>query len=526
MKWRFKDLLDFEYFLREQGSPGSDRDEADSDRRIYKYCLDKIQGRGDRRELFRCWLSCRRRQAKPASGDRPVLPGEAAEEALSLARWAAGLAGAAAGAGLCGALLAYAGKNPINIFTCLWTIIVPQALLLLLLAGSCFFRFYRPSGPIRGFYPLLADIIRGLIKKILSSRFSGLSAERRARLEAAAGLIGMTRSVYGRILFRPVFVAGQLFGVFFNISIIFLLLLRVAITDLAFGWQSTLQPAPETVHEIVRIISLPWSWFVPESIAHPSVSQIEGSRFVLKEGMQNFATQDLASWWPFLCLAAVFYGLLPRILILACTTYRQKKDISRLGFSHAACDRLLSAMKTPSVKTKGLGQEEKEKQNEEEGMHAAQPRPAMERHEPAEMTGSALVLVPEDISCSGIEKELRKRLGTRFGLDMKALLNCSIDPEQDIPAVKQVLARRQENSSSERLILLQEAWQPPIRENMSWISAIKKASPAQAGIIVGLIGKPADDSIFTRPSDTDRRVWEQAVNSLGDPYIRVEVLGE
>ena len=46
-----------------------------------------------------------------------------------------------------------------------------------------------------------------------------------------------------------------------------------------------------------------------------------------------------------------------------------------------------------------------------------------------------------------------------------------------------------------------------------------------AGMVIALVGKPGRDTVFTPPSNMDRMIWEQAINSLGDPYIRVESFG-
>lgn len=525
MKWRATDLIDFEYLLHESSGKNLDDAGGDADRQIYQVFIENHPEPVSRRELFRYWLSRKREDINQSARDQGVLPGKAAAETLGLIRWIAGVGGALFGAGLCGSLLAYAGEHPINVFSCLWVMIAPQLVLLLLLGVSTLFRAVGPARAAAGIYPLLTGIFRRFIKKLIDVRYNNLSAARRTRIDTVTGMIGQSRSIYGPVLFRPIFIIGQVFGIFFNIGIIAVLLLRVTLTDLAFGWQSTLQPAADTVYRIVDLIALPWSWMVPDAIAHPTVSQIEGSQFVLKEGMRHLDNPDLAAWWPFFLLAILFYGLLPRLVVFAGTLVRQHRAIKRISFKHAACDRLLLAMKTPRVRTKSRAYEKPGDQlNRAE---AASGLPASKKPETmaAEPLDAAIALIPEDISGQYPEEELRERLRLRLDLDIRASVTCSYDPDTDSRAIKQFLTGNGETAEI-RVVVIQEAWQPPIQETLSWIASIRRNAGIEGGLIIGIIGKPGSSTIFTPPADTDRMIWEHAIANLGDPYIRVEILGE
>lgn len=524
MKWRATDLIDFEFLLR-QRSDNNPAAAGDADRQIYQAYIEKHPEPVRRSDLFRYWLARKREEILHTAGDQAVLPGKAAAETIGLARWATGIAGLLLGAGLCGSLLSYTGDNPINILTCLWVMIAPQLILLLLLGLSSIFRAVGPPRSLGGFYPLLTGIFRRAIKKLINSRYNGLSAAKQAQIDAVTGMIGQSRSIYGRILFRPIFFVGQVFGICFNIGIIGVLLFRVTVTDLAFGWQSTLQPAAETIYHVVAAIALPWSWLVPDTVAHPTVSQIEGSQFVYKAGMHNLDSPALAAWWPFLLLAVTFYGLLPRLVIFTGSVFRQQRAIKRLSFAHAACDRLLLAMKTPRVKTGSRPYKRPAGRLSGADESSVLADSTKSGQIPAEKLDAAIALLPEDIAGQCRETDLRERLRLRLGLELKTIIVCRFDPEADSRAIRESLAD-DGKAADNRLIILQEAWQPPIRETLSWISAIRRQSGTQSGLILGLIGKPGDLSIFTPPADTDRMIWEHAIAKLGDPYIRVEILGE
>jgi len=408
--------------------------------------------------------------------------------------------------------------------------LAPQLFLLILLGVSVIFRSlgFSQSRPVSGIYPLIAGLFRKAINSLIQSRYADMPAHRRDQLEAAIGMIGQSRTIYGHILFRPIFIIGQIFGIAFNLGLTTILLTRIMITDLAFGWQSTLQPAAETIHHIVRFIALPWSWALPASYAHPTVEQIEGSQFVYKEGIHHLTSPDLSAWWPFLFMVIIVYGLLPRLFILGGTVFRQRRAINRLSFNHAACDRLLLAMRTPRVDTRsrrytGNATSLKDAEAAAYGADSQSFAPISDVELEA-----ALVLVPAEIDAQCEDAALSEKLRRRLGLDLRARITCQMDPDTDMAAIKEKLSTAK--AGSQRLVLLQEAWQPPIQEMLYYITAIRRQMSQQPGgtgsLVIGLIGKPGLDSIFTPPTDTDRLVWVHAIAKLGDPYIRVESLGE
>jgi hypothetical protein len=180
-----------------------------------------------------------------------------------------------------------------------------------------------------------------------------LSADRRLRAEHAVGaIIGKSRT-YGLLFFLPVFILTQLLAMGFNLGLLAATLFKVVTSDIAFGWQSTIQLSPTAVHSLARAIAAPWSWALEGDAAFPSLAQIEGSRIILKEGIYHLSTPDLVSWWPFLCLAVLVYGLLPRLLLFLGAIAVQRRFLGSLDFRQGACEQLLMRMTTPLVSTRG-----------------------------------------------------------------------------------------------------------------------------------------------------------------------------
>ncbi len=520
--WRISDLIDLEYFLPgdETGADAASGPDISRDREIYLSYAKAHQPPFPRRDLLRYWLEARRGKTH-APGREAELPGAAFDESWRVARVLVIISALFFGASLSWSVLSYSGHEPINIFTCLWIFIVPQIALLSFLAITVLLHQVGIIGSFKSMYPLLSALVRRMAARMRNTGQDALSASRRSRISGVAGLIGKQKTLYGSVFLWPVFILAQLFGLCFNIGLLAATLLKLTITDLAFGWQSTLQLAPESVYELVHAISFPWVWFAPPPIGHPTLSQIAGSKMVLKEGIVGLTTANLVSWWPFLCFAILFYGFLPRLTLLLIGMWRRKAALDRIDFSHSACDRLIQHMQTPRVNTSSRIF------SSEPGFS---PAPAAAPKPPAEDSaavraegGTALVVLPEDIDDKCDPNLLSERLGQILGLRVEKKIRSEMDPAQDRQAMQTLISGSK--NADLRVVVLQEAWQPPIRETLEWIRALRGAVNDHTGMIIALIGKPAGQEIFTTPDDTDRVIWNQAVNGMGDPYIRVENLG-
>jgi hypothetical protein len=76
------------------------------------------------------------------------------------------------------------------------------------------------------------------------------------------------------------------------------------------------------------------------------------------------------------------------------------------------------------------------------------------------------------------------------------------------------------------VVLVQEAWQPPIVEIVRIISELRKRGGRDMRIGVLLIGKPGGDTIFTPVKPADKDMWIKVLAMLGDPYLRVVAVGD
>ncbi|RPJ79918.1 MAG: DUF2868 domain-containing protein [Deltaproteobacteria bacterium] len=324
------------------------------------------------------------------------------------------------------------------------------------------------------------------------------------------------------MFFWPFFILMQVFAVCFNMGILLSLILKVIVSDLAFGWQSTLQFSAQVVHQAVVLFSLPWSWFVPPDLAHPTIEQIEGSRIVLKDGIYHLSTSGMISWWPFLCLSIVFYGLLPRIILLLTGIIGQRRALTRIDFQTADCDQLIRNLTTPEIHTSGssiepaLDSESFSSTIQQNGFLDNPPLPA---------TGNTIIaIVPDDIDESCPIDKLQARITRVTGHRLVQKISFGADAVKSIESIKEILNLAPENRNA-GILVLQEAWQPPIREALLFLVLLRKTIGSQTIIRIGLIGKPQPATIFTLPDPNDMKTWKQAVASLGDPAMTVVILG-
>lgn len=525
MKWRIRDIIDLEFFFYQDAVSQSVENKKylhERDRNIF---LDSVMPAikaaetPDRQFIIKTWLN-RRREAENAQ--TAVLPGEGVESLFATLRFiflAAGLVfGAASGA----SFLIYTGASPVNVLVYLSVFVIFQLFLLLLLFALSTYRLYRRS-PLTS-SPLYSLISRFMLRMLLSARnrvAQKMSADQRLQAESLFGaMVGKTRS-YGMLFFLPVFIVTQLFALGCNLGLLSATLFKVVTADIAFGWQSTIQLSPAALHALVRKIALPWSWAVPGDMAFPTLAQIEGSRIILKEGIYHLSTPNLVSWWPFLCLAVLFYGLLPRLVLFLGAACAQRRYLGSLDFRQGNYEQLLQRMTTPLVTTRG-------QTADAAGVAANQPEPApltpvQSAVEAKITTGkNLLVMIPDEIYAACMREEIQPVVNRGSAYATQEIIRIN----QDYAADRQMLADmgNRPRMGQTDILIIQEAWQPPIMESIDFIKQLRQAVGHGPCIRIGLIGKPRPDTVFTPAKEENQKIWAQKITAMGDPGIYLEGL--
>ena len=516
--WHIRDIIDFEYFLKhdeqEEGTTTS-ASNADRDRTIYLEHIQPIESRDQALAVghaLRIWLEHRRNIEKSRIGFKGFLPGETFAEIYRLVLYLCIIIGLFMGAGLAFSFLNYKGTEPVNVTAYLGGFVLTQIFLLFFLFFMLLIRSCK-NHPLRSsvIFILLTGLMGKMMKRVKRSSLKALSGSKRDMLEGTIGLIQGKRQVYGSLFYWPVFFPSQLFMAALNLGVLSATLLKVLGSDIAFGWQSTIQLGSPFVFKLVKMIALPWSWFVPADTAYPTLAQIEGTHMVLKEGIYHLQTVDLVSWWPFLCLSVLFYGLLPRVIVLIVGLIVEKRALHRIDFLYGASARLYNRMKTPNITTKGDSVEMKGSSNGDTHRSKAS------KVQPGTRSGRDLIaLIPDEIFDTCPIDALKDLVFKRTGAQVLSPIKFNEEDTLQLDEFK-----KEQNSD---ILLLLESWQPPIRESLFLLKDLRKAVGKSSKIILGLLGRPSEGLFFTRIKPDDYKAWENKIKTLKDPNLELERL--
>ena len=128
---------------------------------------------------------------------------------------------------------------------------------------------------------------------------------------------------------------------------------------------------------------------------------------------------------------------------------------------------------------------------------------------------TVVILIPDDIFDAVTDEELSVSIKNTFGCNSGQ----KFEIQHDVTADSYVLEQLAVIDQATKIMLLQEAWQPPIRETLSFIRRIREVTKPKAKIIIALIGRPEPNTVFTPVHIEDYKIWEQKINQIADPYL-------
>lgn len=531
--WNIADLIDLHFFClldeeveRKEGEAVL----AKRDRVIYLAKIEPQLGKAavvPPRLLVRKWLAMRSLQYRQEKGHvGQVLPGSLWQELSVLARGLVLLLGVLVGVGAAGSLLLYAGTTPLNVSLFFGLFVLGQLLMVVVQGGFLFYRLLRrlPMESTSLYFMLGRMMMRAMVS-LRSRAHRRLSGRRRLDLAALIGRIQQQREM-AVLLLWPAFILVQVGGIGFNLGVLGATLSKVVFSDMAFAWQSTLQLSPTMVADLVDWIALPWSWLLPQ--ASPTLAQIQGSQMVLKEGIGHLATADLVAWWPFLCCSVAIYGLVPRCCLLLIGWVRQRRSLEELHFASLNFRPLLQRMTAPRIDTTGVVEAVVTKTGSPPDSAPVSPETV---REPAPMGAEpvvvgdepvrgaqerALVLIPEELYDECPLADLSARLAAMIpGRRVEPLAYGETGSIGGLCLPCRGLGE---------LLLLLEAWQPPLKETETFLRGLRGTVGREMPITIVLIGKPTARTMLTRVDLDQLRIWQLKMQSLGDAHLAVQPL--
>jgi hypothetical protein len=524
--WGIADLIDFEYllYLDDINTQKNGQDEhKHRDRDIY---LQKIapltEGQKEPNESFLLhkWLTERQKQ-ETEKADGIALPGKAWNGLYRISWWLLLILGFIIGAGLAKSSLDYSGTEPVNVLMYLLCIVVAQIGLYIILGVRSVYRLIRRLD-LRSsllYSPLCGLMVSSMLKlnKYFGKKMTGYQ---RLQMSAAQGIMREKLLTHGSCLLWAVFILLQMLAIGFNSGVLAATLLKVILSDIAFGWQTTLQVSEQIVLTLVKFIALPWSWLFPAEIAYPSLAHIKGSQMILKEGIYHLATKDLVSWWPFLCLAVLVYGILPRMALLFFGLVSLRRNMNRLQFKNIACKQIIQRMTTSLVTSQAPVLDHSthplsqglEEETVEAGSYGTNNQGVLQN--------TAVALIPQELDGQCPLNTLQVMMQMRLGVTVQETIQTG-NVGQNEQTILSQLEEKNIKSKIDNIVILQEAWQPPILEFLHFLKHVRSRLGASVPLYVALVGKPSLDTIFTPTKKEDLEMWRQKIRGMGEPDLQV-----
>ena len=450
---------------------------------------------GRRHALLRAWLS-----ALGATG--PGSAGRRVETFYRVAGWSAAAISLVGGAGTAAALLRYDGRDPVNIIDFLAVLVGLQLLLMTasvvaLLPAPWRGRAMQLSG--------LQELVRDL-----GYRRAGVTAALQnrgvlgAKGAAAVGRLAALHGVYASVERWSLTALTQRAAVAFNVGALAVTLYLVTVRALAFAWSTTLEIDPERMTQVFRAIATPWSFLTG---AVPDRELVELSRYFPGRA---YDADRLGDWWPFLFAALFTYGLLPRLVLAAYAAYRQRAARRALALDHGECALVYFRLLRTAA---GWGP----------GVEVGSEIPAEARSdaEPsaAPLPGTDLPVRVIRWADAAVTPEAAERLvAAKYRWRLGSFDSANGD---DSDAETAVVSRLGTDGNRSPVILLAEAWEPPSKNLLHFLVALRGSLGPERTIVVGLLTRGAERA---GASMDDVRIWRRRVAALGDPQMRVEAL--
>ncbi len=505
--WDYSKIIDLEFFIAKD----SNISDAELQQRDRQFFLESQESSGEMTCLLWSWLAARIK----GSREQP-LPGVVVREAFVFASVFFLLTAFASGVASALVFCSYSGKTPINILPFLAIFVASQFFFVILVSlRHCFDWTLAQTATSSPGVLLITALMKKLCHWLVKRSGQVVSAEQLLVLQAIWGKMRQRESSYGAFFYWPIFLLFQRAGIVFNLGLFLAFFAQVTVRDLAFGWQSTLQFSAQSLYELVRGLSFPWSWFLGEGIGFPTLEAVEGSRIILKEGIAGLATDNIVSWWPFLVMSLLCYGLLPRLILFFYGKYRQHRFIAAFIPNSPAVRAILRRMETPHLSTSGSKDASATSYRE-----SSADVPEMAVSDAATMV---TVLFPDECLQRCSEQEVTSFLA-RQNFEITAIYPFLVGYEHDQEILEKVAGEQHLSGC----IVFMEIWMPPLRDFLIFLNQLRTALPPQAMLRVTLLGRPDAATIFTPvpASSVEERIWRQKLESLGDPYLEITTVDE
>ncbi len=527
---RLKDIIDLEYLINMDDALLDSREalqaRAVKDREIYTHCSLKGQ---TGQTILLTWLEFRRKEFfRDPDKKEALLPGSVFSSVYTGLVYASIVSGAMAGICLVVSFLAYHGTRPVNVAVFLSIFVVLQVILVLstlVLLGrrALGTRNRKPRGRLSIIHTLLSSLVFNVLPRILKKTGRSFFQKQWDALIKLSSLVQIKHREFQAIFFWPFFILTALFGFSFSLGALSGLFFRVIVSDMAFGWQSTLMTTSAGVHDMVSLMALPWSGFLPQDLAHPTLEQIRGSRIILKDGISVLATRDLASWWPFLCMSTLVYAVIPRGILVLAGILAQARVLGQFNFERPGFRQVIARMQSPVL---DIDDNEGPKTRAGTDTGPADHPPGNQDQTENNLPGrspsgitpqKAVILASKRVYPDAVIQKIIPHAQAHLFADVRETIRIEFDLKKDSHAFA-----RMDAGDADPVILLHEVWQPPIRGVLHYITRIRATMAREKSLFILLTRDPGQEDLSVDPDDMDYLVWKNAIRRLQDPGIQVK----
>ncbi|MFP4540095.1 MAG: DUF2868 domain-containing protein [Opitutales bacterium] len=352
-------------------------------------------------------------------------------------------------------------------------------------------RFFRGLGPGR-LVPVLLRLLPGRWRETWQILGGRLSAQ---------------QAIYASVQKWLILRWSQAFALAFQGAALLAAAGLVFFTDLAFGWSTTLtsgDPAidADRIHSFTSALAMPWAWAI--DAAHPSLELIRDSRYyrAVDPTVSAAEAARLGQWWPFVLLALLGYGVLPRLatLILA---HQRLQAASRVALHLTpGLTSLLGRLHRARIETSAPG--------------APTDRRTPAAPDPAE---PALRQAPGDVATvlnwSAFPQD-DETLARRFG----ATAVHHAGGASSIEADEAILTRLGKEPGEGPILIVVKAWEPPLLEFVDFVKTLRTRLPAGREIVVLPLALDEGEGP-TPPAAASLAVWRRQLAKAQDPWLRV-----
>ena len=403
---------------------------------------------------------------------------------VSLLVFILGLVG---GMGLIVAVFQYDGSYPINIVTLLALFVLLQGVLMLLSLALLL--------PEQGLVSRLLSIVNvgAMISTVMQRKFQ--------RHFTKSFTTDNNHSLAHERLYKWMFIRwSQLMGVGFNLGALISGMLLIVFTDLAFGWSSTLVLETGEFRSLIHVLTAPWSQFWVDAV--PADALIEQSRFYRLDSssISQSKAQSLTGWWPFVVACILFYGLLPRLLLLVWASAFLRRATLHLLLKDPSVLALFERMNTPELKLGSVTPAVTVVDLVEEGAP-----------KPERISGTVpLVIWAESAGSENVIEYIQSAFGIQVGNIFDAGGLCSLNDD----------AHCQASLSASRppgVLITVKAWEPPLNDLLDFLSVLRSKLDASTSIIVAPVGQE-----YSQVQPKQIRIWRHALKGLHDSALYVE----